>query len=148
MKERHACSMLEDMPDFEVFERTNARASLTPTLTVTVRGTLNLNQAAYGSLGKPEAVVLLYAAEDRVIALRPAGRDEPDAYRVSPLGKSGRSWTVVAREFCAWIKADLSAARRYPLKLDDDGLGCADLSGPAKVVTGNRKAPSGDTGGT
>ena len=48
------------MVNFEVFERTNARASSDPTLTITVRGTLNLNQAAFEKLGKPEAVALLY----------------------------------------------------------------------------------------
>src|SRR5258708_21554751 len=126
------------MSDFEEFKRLNARTSRHPTLTVTVRGTLNLNEAAFGLLGKPDAVVLLYARAERIIALRPAGRDDPNAYHVSLLGKSGHSRTVVAREFSAWIEADLSAARRYPLELDDDGLGFARLNGPAVIVTGNR----------
>ena len=126
------------MPDFEIFERKNARASKGPTLTITVRGTLNLNGPAYALLGKPEAVVLLYARADRVIGLRPASRDEQNAYLVRPLGKSGNSWTVVATEFSAWIEADLSAARRYPLEAEPDGVCFVRLSGPVKVVAGNR----------
>jgi hypothetical protein len=125
------------MPNFETFERTNARASRSPTLTITVRGTLNLNEPAFELLGKPEAVVLLYARGERTIALRAAARDEPNAYLVRPLG-SGRTRTVIAKEFSAWIGADLSAARRYPLELAPDGLGCVKLDGPAKIVTGNR----------
>jgi hypothetical protein len=127
------------MPDFEVFERKNARSSSEPTVTITVRGTLNLNEAAFKLLGKPDAVTLLYARAERTIALHPAEQSEPNAYLVRPLGKTGHSRTVVAREFCAWIEADLSAARRYPLELDGEGKGCARLSGPAKIVTGNRQ---------
>lgn len=126
------------MPDFKEFERTYAKVSAEPTLTVTVRGTLNLNEAAFKTLGKPEAVELLYARDESVIGLRPASREAPNAFRVGPLGKAGKSRTVVAREFCAWIEADLSAARRYPLEVGGDGIGCVRLSGPARIVTGNR----------
>jgi hypothetical protein len=128
-----------DMPDFEAFERRNAKASHDPTLTVTVRGTLNLNEPAFTALGKPEAVVLLYAHEDAVIGLRPASRDEPNAYLTGRLGKEGKSRTIVAKDFCAWIGADLSAARRYPLIVDADGISSADLRGPVRIVTGNRQ---------
>ena len=77
------------------------------------------------------------------MALRPAARAEPNAYLVRPLGKTGYSRTVVATGFCAWIEADLSAARRYPLELNGDGFGCVRLDGPAKIVTGNRKRAAG-----
>ena len=130
--------MLVYMPNFDVFECKNARASRDPTQTITVRGTLNLNKPAFELLGKPQAVVLLYARPERVIGLRPAPKDETNAYLVRPLGAAGSAWTVVAREFCAWIGADLAEARRYALTVGPDGLGCVDLSGPAKVVTGNR----------
>ena len=126
------------MPNFELFERTNARVAKEPTLTVTVRGTLNLNEPAFTALGTPEAVVLLYAREDAIVGLRPAGRETENAYVVGVLGKDGKSRTIVAREFCTWIEADLSAARRYPLTVDADGIGCVNLRGPVRVVTGNR----------
>jgi hypothetical protein len=132
------------MPNFETFERKNARVSKYPTLTITVRGTLNLNGPAHALLGKPEAAVLLYARDDRVIGLRPAGRDEQNAYLVRPLGKAGTSWTVVAREFTAWTGADLSAARRYPVEAGPDGICFVRLNGPAKVVTGNRNRRGAD----
>lgn len=125
------------MPDFDVFERKYARVSRDPTMTVTVRGTFNLNEPAFELLGKPDAVVLLYDRTERIIGLRPAGQDEPNAYLVRPLG-AGHTRTAVVREFCTWIGADLSEARRYPLEMDGDGLGCVRLSGPFKVVTGNR----------
>jgi hypothetical protein len=125
------------MPDFETFTRKNAKAVRDPALTVTVRGTINLNGAAYGLLGEPEAVTLLYDKAQRTVGLRPAGRDDQNAYVVRPLGKNGTSWTVAAHSFCAWIQADLTAARRYPLALEA-GVGCADLRQPGQVVTGNR----------
>jgi len=124
-------------PDFEVFARKYARASREPTLTVTVRGTLNLNEAAQAALGHPEAVVLLYARDEAVIGVRPATRDEPNAYVVGKLGNAGKSRTVVAKDFCAWIEADLSNARRYPMTIED-GVGCVNLRGPVRIVTGNR----------
>lgn len=129
-------------PDFEVFERKYAKASMEPTLTVTIRGTLNLNEAAQAALGNPEAAVLLYARDDAIIGLRPAGRDEPNAYLVGKLGKAGKSQTIVAKDFCAWIGADLSEARRYPMTMEN-GIGCVDLRGPARIVTGNRKRGTG-----
>ena len=108
-------------------------------LTITVRGTFNLNQAAFELLGKPDAVVLLYARDERTIGLRPAGRDDPDAYLVRPSG-TAKSPTMMAvvREFCRWIGADLSESRRYPLTLGDGGLGCVSLNDRSQVVTGNR----------
>jgi hypothetical protein len=130
--------MLRNMPDFAVFERKNARVSRDPSFTITVRGTLNLNKPAFELLGKPQAVVLLYARPERVIGLRPAPKDETNAYLVRPLGAAGSAWTVVAREFCAWIGADLAEARRYALTAGPDGLGCVDLNSPARVVTGSR----------
>ena len=126
------------MPDFKIFKRTNARAPHGPTLTVTSRGTLNLSRAAWELLGKPQAVTLLYAADERIIGLKPADRDAPNAYLVRVLGKYGRQ--VAARVFCRYIEADLSAARRYPLVLDD-GIGCVDLREPGVVVTSNRAKP-------
>jgi hypothetical protein len=125
-------------PDFEEFTRKYARASADPTLTVTVRGTLNLNEAAFTALGEPEAAVLMYARDEAVIGLRPASRDEPNAYLIGKLGKSGHSRTVVCKDFCAWIGADLSQARRYPMAIKD-GTGCVNLRGPVRIVTGNRK---------
>lgn len=125
------------MANFEVFTRKNAKPAREPTLTITVRGTLNLNAAAYELLGKPEAVTLLYARAERVIGLRPTDRGEQNAYLVRPLGKSGSSWQVSAKEFSVWIEADLGAARRYPLALDD-GIGCADLTRPGRIVAGPR----------
>ena len=130
--------MMADMPDFDVFQRTYARVDKEPTLTITVRGTINLNEPAFAALGKPEAVVLLYAREEAVIGLRSAARGAENAYSVGVLGKGGKSRTVVAREFCAWIGADLSAARRYPLTVGADGIGCVNLHGAVRIVTGSR----------
>ena len=125
-------------PSFDEFQRRYARAASAPTLTVTTRGALNFNEPALVALGKPEAVVLMYARDEAVIGLRPASRDEENAYRISASGKDGTTRTIVAKDFCAWIGADLSEARRYPLTVED-GIGCVRLRGPVKVVTGNRK---------
>ena len=124
-------------PDFEVFQRRFAKAARTPTLTVTTGGTLNINEVAFDALGKPEAAVLLYDRAEAVIGLRPAGREEENAYIIGRLGSAGKSRTIVAKDFCAWIGADLSEARRFPVAIED-GIGCVRLRGTVKVVTGNR----------
>lgn len=126
------------MPNFEVYKRGQARPTPTiPAVTVTVRGTLNLNTAAYALLGEPEAVVLGWDATLQVIGLRPAGRRERNSYLVRPLGPAGTMRTISAKLFCEWIKADLAEARRYPLTRDG-GYGCVDISQPGEVVSGNR----------
>lgn len=131
-------------PKFETFTRRFAKASKEPTLTVTVRGTLNINEPALIALGKPDAVVLLYDRDEAVIGVRPADREDPNAYRVAQLGSGSHSRTIVARDFCAWIGADLADARRYPLTMDGD-IGCVSLRGPSRIVTGNRNR-AGKTG--
>lgn len=123
---------------FEEFERKYAKASREPTLTVTVRGTLNLNEPALTALGHPQGVVLMYARNEAIIGLRPASREEPNAYAVNKLGGAEKSRTIVAKDFCAWIGADLTEARRYPMTIED-GIGCVNLRGPVRIVTGNRK---------
>ena len=135
------------MADFEVFARTHARQARGPTLTVTVRGTLNLNAAAWEMLGEPETVELLYARAERTIGLRPVAQDAPSAYLVRPIG-NGRTRMVSAKSFCTWIEADLSAGRRYPLTMAE-GVGCVNLSRPAQVVkaTGETRLAAGGVGG-
>lgn len=127
------------MPNFEVYKRGTARPTpAVPAVTVTVRGTLNLNAAAYALLGKPEAVVLGWDAAVQVIGLRPVARKERNSYLVRPLGPSGTKMrTISAKLFCEWIKADLTEARRYPMTRDGD-YGCVDISEPGEVVSGNR----------
>jgi len=124
------------MARFEEFRRVNARVPRGPTLTVTVRGALNLSRAAWELLGRPGAVTLLWDKGERIIGLKPAQPDALNAYRVIALGRYGR--TVSAKAFCEFIGTDLSAARRYPLVLED-GIGCVDLRQPGMVVTSNRR---------
>ena len=119
-----------------MFKRTNAPRAHGPALTVTTGGTLNLNVAAFELLGQPEAVNLLYARDERIIGLRPARRDELDAYPVRS-SRPGRPPMVSAKAFCEPIGADLTSARRYPLVLDD-GIGRVDLKESGTVVTSNR----------
>ena len=124
-------------PDFQEFERRYAKASTAPTLTVTVRGTLNLNEAALVALGHPQGMVLMYARDEAIIGLRPATREDPNAYALNRLGGAEKSRTIVAKDFCAWIGADLTEARRYPMTVED-GIGSVNLRGPVRIVTGNR----------
>jgi hypothetical protein len=127
------------MTDFDVFQRINARTSNTPTMTITARGTFNFNKAAYELLGKPDAVILLYARNERTIGLTSAGKDEPNAYLMRHTGSGQTTWTVIVRQFCAWAGIDLSESRRYPLTMGTDGMGRVSLGGPSRVVTSNRK---------
>lgn len=53
------------------------------------RGIIVLNRKSFDSLGKPEAVTLLYDGHSYVIGLKPCTRLMPNAFPVAPRGKSG-----------------------------------------------------------
>lgn len=69
------------MPDFKKFSRDVARTREEPMFTLQARGLLSLNNVLFRALGEPDAVQLLYDAQERIIALEKAEKDDPDASR-------------------------------------------------------------------
>ena len=126
---------------FEVFTRKNLRGSRNPTVTVTARGGLSLNGAAFEALGRPAFVQLLHDHDRRhLLGIRATQRNDDDAYRVNP-----RSRAFNAIEFVRYAgiatAADGIGGRRWDVTLDD-GVLYWDSSQPGTEVTSNRAKKS------
>lgn len=125
------------MDNFEVFRSKGARTSgPTDTLTIGKRGQLAIGRDAYGQLGEPEAVELLYDPDTKHIGLRPVEPGSDTAYAVR--GGAHTSYTVSGTAFLKYYKIpfDGTAVRRHAEVRD--GVLCVDLNSPGVEVTSNR----------
>ncbi len=132
---------------FERFDKRKASASQSPFVTLQRRGPISLNQAAFEELGKPEAVELLYAREERVIGLKPTSLKQPYAFPVRPQGSRGRAgnYTVAGQAFTKNYGIDTSVARRYAAEMQDGTL-LIDLKTGGVDATGPRAKKEADGG--
>jgi hypothetical protein len=110
------------MPQFEVFTRRARPAVAQAMVTVQKGGSLGLNQAALELLGAPDAVLLLFDPQERVIGLRPVARTEPNSYPVQKQ-PSGKGAVVAGRAFTQFYGIPADQARRYVAQLYGDVLG-------------------------
>ena len=125
------------MPQFEVFrKRSNQPGGVNPQVTLQRGGTFSLNQKSFDALGQPEAVVLLYDTQQRIIGFRKVEPGDFNAFPVHRQGK-GQSYLVNGLSFCQFYEIPLGQARRYKAQLFDDVLGI-DLNGESAEVTSNR----------
>lgn len=127
------------MPNFEEFERTDARwhGRRVPTATIQRRGLISFSPAGYELLGSPDAVTFLYDQGEQLIGFRKAARRESNAHALRSIGNGQH--VVSAGTFCRFIGIDMTVSRRYPLAVVD-GVPCVDLGEPGAPVTSNRKA--------
>lgn len=102
---------------FEVFTRGRRRRSPGPRVTITNRGYLSINAAAYALLGEPPAVELLFDRSQRVAGLR-ASTDRTSAYRVRRTAARG-SHLIAFRAFCAYYAIAAGTSRKVPAAWDD-----------------------------
>ena len=102
------------MPRFEEFARSAPRDSgrEAPMFTLQARGLLSLNHAAFRALGEPEAVTLLYDADEHIVALRRSAKTHPNAYRVRKQ-QPAQSYLVGAQAFTAHYGIPTPRARRF-----------------------------------
>jgi hypothetical protein len=125
---------------FEVFKKSSAPVPSVPSVTIQKRGLISLNRAAYELIHTPEAVELLWDAERRVIGMRPATLENPDAYPARPQNlKSNRGPILVAGNlFTRYIGLDTSLAKRWVPHVEDDIL-IIDLTIEGQPVSSNRR---------
>ncbi|WP_380259479.1 hypothetical protein [Kineococcus sp. GCM10028916] len=130
---------------FEVFEKKSAPLAKVPNVTIQRRGLLSLNRAAYALLKDPEAVLLMWDADRKIIGLKAASIEEPNAYPARPQStKTGKGPIMVAGTlFTQYYKIDTTESRRWIPFLEDDVL-CIDLSKDGQKVVSNRNAASND----
>ncbi len=101
------------MPEFVEFSREDSRSRRDdPQFTLQARGLLSFNQAAFLALGEPEAVSLLYDANEGIIGLRKVEKANPNGYQVRKQQKS-QSYIVGAQGFTAYHGIQTLRARRF-----------------------------------
>ena len=124
---------------FKVFEKGSAPVATIPSVTLQKRGLISLNRAAFNLIGAPEAVELLWDEERRVIGLRAAPIDRPNAYPARPQSsKSVRGPVLIGGSlFTRFIGLDTSEAHRWAPTVEDEIL-CIDLKTPGQPVHSNR----------
>ena len=124
---------------FEVFHKGSAPIPSVPAVTVQKRGIISLNRAAYGLLGEPAAVELLWDSEREMIGLRAAALEDPDAYPArEQKTKNGNGPVLIAGTlFTQFIGMDTTAARRWVPVLEGDIL-CVDIRKPGQTASSNR----------
>ena len=120
---------------FEKFSRAN-RLSAHPMATIQKRGTLTINRGAYEALGQAPTVELYFDPGEKVLGLRPADPESPDAYPVRKQ-RNCRGYVVSLSAFCRFYGLDRSASRRYEVALVAGTL-VIDPRKPAAVVSGHQ----------
>jgi len=119
------------MHNFEKFTKKLIPLGKAPTVTMQKRGNLSLSNSAYTALGSPKAVHLMYDREERIVGLKPADPDDPDAYppRSSAGSRGTGSMIVTAGAFAHHYGIDVSIPRRYDATVED-GILTFDLKKP------------------
>ena len=129
---------------FEVFKKGSAPIAGVPSVTIQKRGLFSLNDAAMKLIDEPAAVQFLWDETERLIAVRPAPPEDPDAYpareqtanKARPGGKRGAT-LVAGSMFSRFIGLDTSVAKRWVPKVVD-GMLIIDLKEDGQVVVANR----------
>lgn len=130
---------------FEVFQKSSAPVSKVPTMTIQKRGLMSINRAAHALIGSPEYVELLWDADRKVIGVRPAEADNPNAYPARPQSvKSNKGPILVAGSvFTRHYDIPTDESRRWVVRAED-GILCLDLTQESQRATSNRNGRSGD----
>ena len=129
---------------FEVFQKGSAPIVGVPSVTIQKRGLFSLNHAASELIGHPDAVTFLWDSNNRLIAIRPAEPEDPNAYpareqtvrKPRPNGQRG-TVLIAGSMFTKYIGADTAVARRWVPRVQD-GMLIVDLSEDGQVVIANR----------
>lgn len=126
----------EEMPvldGFELFTEHRKHNASEPIITIHAKGVFALNGAALDRMGNPEAVELLFNAERRMVAMRPATPGRTSVVVRFP-NKGSRSAVVSAKSFLDRCGVNTDKA----LSLDVEFVGpVALLTLPDVAASGN-----------
>jgi hypothetical protein len=111
-----------------------------PYVTLQKRGTISFNKSAHVALGAPQAIELMYDANEQVIGFRSVDPKAEHAYPIRETN-NGTSYVVSGRAFVGHYGINTDVSRRYPATIVD-GILCLDLKTPGTVVTSTKKASS------
>lgn len=131
---------------FEVFQKSSAPVSKVPTVTIQKRGLISLNRAAHALIGAPDFVELLWDADRRVVGLRPASAESPNAYPARPQSvKTDKGPILVAGTvFTQYYDIPTEESRRWVVRAED-GILCIDLQQESQLATSNRNGRNAES---
>jgi hypothetical protein len=135
---------MTDMTEYEVYKRDRTPAVSTPAVTVTQRGVLSINDAAFAELGSPKAVELMYSRADRIIGLRPVDPAEPHAYvpRTRPSkNRNHGPYTVSGAAFFSYFGIKIDQTTRFTATVQD-GILTIDLKKPGVLLASSEAKPA------
>lgn len=124
---------------FEVFQKTSAPLTKVPSVTLQKTGVLSLNRAAMALIGAPSYVELLWDSERKVMGLRAAAEENPNAYPARPQNAKADKGPILvaAATFAQFYEIERESSRRWTPYVEDDVL-CIDMSRPGQMVSSNR----------
>ena len=106
---------------FELYIKGKTPRTPWPRVSILKRGAISFNEAAFGALGSPKAVQLLFNRTEQLVGIRPCDPSHPSAHSVRSQA-GARSYVVGCQgflQFCG-IKTDVS--RRYRGRLQGSML--------------------------
>jgi hypothetical protein len=109
------------MPNYEVFTRKIPRMG-TPMMSFSKLGQITFNQSAARILQKEtvEYVLLLWASEDRTMAMKTtSNKKDPRAYHIR-FHEKGNGAAFSAKTFLDYIEADYSERKGVPVEINPD----------------------------
>jgi hypothetical protein len=87
-----------------------------------------LNGRVHEMMGRPEAVVLMFDWQERVIGIRPASPTDKGAFRLHPLCRGSRHRIIRAAPFCRHFAICVSSTTVFlDPRVDGDGVLLLDL---------------------
>ena len=118
---------------FKVFDRKGAPATTKAWITIQRRGNFGINRAAFQEMGEPEAVELLWDAENRRIGFK---KTDPQGINAYPVRKQQNSvsYLVAGQAFTKYCGIDTEEARRYQIT-NEDGLAIIALNSDSTEVS-------------
>ncbi|HEV3231901.1 MAG TPA: hypothetical protein VG245_06585 [Candidatus Dormibacteraeota bacterium] len=119
---------------FEVFNRSATRAAEKPFVTIQKKGIFAFNHAAYVALGEPQAVQLLFDKANRVVGFRASDPDDPHVNAVRDNAKH-TTHMVPGTAFTKHYGIPTDIARRWPARINGDGILTIDLKEPPSEVS-------------
>jgi len=125
--------------DWELFDHTGAsRSDKRPFISLQIRGSFQINQAAFELMGKPNEVRILYNREKRMVGFQLAKAGERAAYRVRK-AQNAFTYSVAAQAFVNHYDIELTETRRYLAKKHGDVV-AIDLNAPESASSRATKA--------
>jgi len=90
--------------------------------TLSRRGIITINRAAFRTMGQPQAVELLFDQVNSLIGLRPVSPTAENAIKLSQRKDVGGSYRIPAKNFCNYYQISTTSAVIFNnIQRQDDG---------------------------